>query len=173
MFFAVFNSLQGDIFHSTWTYCGLVSETSLLSVCYGMQGHTLCPALYVQHHVLFPRIVNSHSSVLLMERSRAVPSKKETAFPQDISPDLFKDTAVERAVLFHGVLSDNRKLSVYLHFPHCSVTTLLHTLPGATAVPYRQDCLFFEPLSFVGCGFCFSVSAQEGNLLTLYLQKCV
>lgn len=138
-----------------------------------MRGHTLCPALCFQHLEFFPRIVNSHPGGLLTERSRAVPSEEETAFPQDISPDLFKDSAAERTVLFHGVLSDNRKLSVYLHFPHCLVTTVLHTLPGATAVPYRRDCLFFEPLSFVGCGFCFSDGAQEGNLLTLYLQKCV
>lgn len=140
-----------------------------------MWGHTLCPLLYFHHRVFFPRIVNSDSSALLMGRSRAVPSKKEIAFPQDITPDLFKDTAVKRIVLFHGVLSDNQKLSVLFisTSPHCLVQTLLRTLPGATAVPYRQDCLFFEPLSFVGCGFCFPGSAQKGNLLTLYLQKCV
>lgn len=122
-----------------------------------------------------PRTVNSHLSVLLMERSRAVPREKEMAFPQDISPDFFKDMAMERIVLFHGVLGDNRKLSVLFIFTslHCLVTKLLHTLPKATAVPYRQDCLFFESLSFVGCGFCFSDSAQRGNLFSLYLQKCV
>lgn len=42
-----------------------------------------------------------------MERSQAVPNKKEIAFPQDISLDPFKDIAVERVVLFYGVLGDN------------------------------------------------------------------
>lgn len=82
---------------------------------------------------------------------------------------------MKRIVLFHGVLSDNQKLSVVFISisPHCLVQTLVHTLPGATAVPKQQDCLFFEPLSFVGCGFFFPGSPQKGNLLTLYLQKCV
>lgn len=97
------------------------------------------------------------------------------AFPQDISLDPFKDTAVEKIVLFYGVLGDNWILSVLFisTSPNCLVTDLLHTLPGATALPYRHDCLFFEPLSFVSCGFCFSDRAQKGNLFSLYLHKCV
>lgn len=91
----------------------------ILFVSCRMWGHTQCPPQCFQHGVFFPRIVNSHPSGLPMERPRAVPRKEEIAFPQDISPDLFKDMAVERIVLCHGVLGDNWKLSVfvYLHFP--------------------------------------------------------
>lgn len=87
--------------------------------------------------VLFPCIVNSHFSNLLIERSQAVPRKKEIAFPQDISPDLFVDTTVEQIVLFYRVLGDDWKLSVLFisTSPLCLVTKPLDTLPSSNRHP--------------------------------------
>lgn len=45
------------------------------------------------------------------------------------------------------------------------------TPASAAQASYRQDCLFVEPLSFVIWRFCFSDSAQRGNLFGFYLQK--
>lgn len=82
--------------------------------------------------VLFPCIVNSHFSNLLIERSQAVPRKKEIAFPQDISPDLFVDTTVEQIVLFYRVLGDDWKLSVL--FISTSPLCFGHKAPRHTAL---------------------------------------
>lgn len=137
-----------------------------------MRGHTLCPLLYVQHRLFFPRTVNSHSNGLLMERSRVVPSKKEMAFPQDISPDLFKDTAVERIVLFHGVLSDNRKLSVLFicTSPHCLVGALLHTA-WSNRCPLPPRLFVFWSAIFCWLWILFFRQRSEGKFVQFVSTK--
>lgn len=140
---------------------------------YRMRGNTLCPPQYFQCGVFFPRIVSSHSSGLLVERSRVVPRKKEIAFPQDISPDLFKDIAVEGIVLFHGVLGDNRKLSVLFisTSPHCLVTKLLQHTAWGNRRPLPPGLFVFWTAIFCWLWILFFRQCSEGKFVQFVSTK--
>lgn len=89
-------------------------------------------------------------------------------------PKLFKGTAAERFVFFRGVLGDNRKLYCLSWLP-CTVwsqsssTRCLERPPSPTA----STVCFWNRYLLLVVGFCFSDSAQKGNLFSLCLQKYV
>ncbi len=155
--------------------CKLKTTTfQWISVCYGMQSLPLCPPLYFQHCELVPHVINSHWAACWWNAPGLFPAKRKRHFLRT-SLRIFSRTWQCRGLFCFMELSPITQNCLFClsPFPRTVWSQRSSTLPAATAVPYCQDCLFFEPLSFVGCGFCFSGNARRGNLFTLYLQKCV
>lgn len=158
-----------------WLYCRLLSQTFFSSPSVeGRWGHTLCPLLYFHHpRAFFPRVVNTNPSPPSPSAKKKKGNSVSLRTALRISARTWKRRGLFCFVHFSQI-TEKFVCFVYLHFlalfgPNAaSRTACSHHRPRPPWLFVFQTAIFCWLWIF----FCFPVSAQEGNLFTLYLQNC-